>query len=178
MAQNRKFPHPLSRMASAYREFRRKLPAEVSNIAKNEFIDNFGRNKVGGTRDKGKFEPWKKRKIETTRSGKVTKKSGRSVLVKSGRLRRSFKIRPDINNARVVNTAPYAAIHNEGGTIKGTFKVKEHTRKGKFKVKEHTRKVSITMPKRPFMVSNSYIFNAIDQHFETQLKTIFNNDNR
>lgn len=173
MAQNKKYPHPFGKVAAAYRNFRRKLPKEVSNIAMNEFIDNFGRNKVGGVRDNGKFEAWKKRSMETTRSGKVVKSSGRSVLVKSGRLRRSFKTRPDHNHARVVNTAPYAQIHNEGGTIKGTFKVGAHTRKGGIKVREHTRKVNINMPKRPFMVSNSYIFKAIDQHFETELKTIF-----
>lgn len=174
MAQNNKFPHPFGKVAGAYREFRRKLPKEVSNIAMNEFIDNFGRNKVGGTRDNGKFTPWKKRSVETTRFGKKTKSSGRSVLVKSGRLRKSFQTRPDLNHARVVNTAPYASIHNEGGTIKGTFKVRSHTRKGGIKVSEHNRKVNTTMPKRAFMVSNSYIFNSIDQHLETELKTIFN----
>lgn len=164
-----KFPHPFKKVAAKYRKFRRDLTADVSNIAETEFTQNFGRNKVGGYRDNGVFHRWAKRK---NIPGK--RPSARSVLVKSGRLRRSFQKRPDFNTARVVNTAPYAKIHNEGGEIKGTVKVRQFTRRNGSKVKSHTRKVNTTMPKRPFMVSNSNIIQAVDAHIDNQLNRIFN----
>lgn len=69
-------------------------------------------------------EPWKKSR----------KKTG-STLVASGRLKRSIrKIRVGTDFVIIGTDVPYAKIHNEGGEISGTEKVRAHTRK------THTRK--------------------------------------
>lgn len=171
---SKKYPHPFGQVAKRYRKFRRELTTVASNIALNEFEGNFGRNGSGGYRDDaGKFVAWEPRKVETTRTGRRVKTSRRSILVRSGRLKRSFKRTPTFTKARVINTAPYASIHNEGGLIKGTVTVREHTRKGGSKVRQHTRKVNTEMPKRPFMEGNKAINDEINSHINNELEDIF-----
>ena len=167
-----KYLHPFGKLAKNYRKFRSELTTVASSIAENEFTENFGRNSVGGYRDGSTFTAWQKRK---SIAGK--RDSKRSVLVKSGRMRRSFAKRPTLAYARVVNTAPYAKIHNEGGQISGEFKVRSHsrrTRKGNVNVSAHSRNVNTNMPKRPFMVTNKNIIDAIDNHVSKSLNKIFN----
>jgi len=108
------------------------------------------------------FQPWK----EISRKG--------TILVKTGKLRRSF--RQEISNGavRTWSTGPYAKVHNEGfkgevniraykrslyvaskiGTGRFTKTGKErtktvHTKTGESMVKAHIRNVN--MPKRQFM---------------------------
>lgn len=165
------FPHPFSKLAKEFRKLRRELPAVASELAQNEFIDNFGRNKKGGFRDKGQFIEWAPRK------GKQKwRDNSRSTLVDTGRLRRSFKTLPRGDTARVVNTAPYAAIHNEGGSISGTETVRSHTRRtrgGKVTVRKHSRNYNRQFEERPFMQHNSHIDDAIEKELFDSLEAIF-----
>src|ERR1041384_6338028 len=97
---SKQFPHPFGKLAKLYREMRRKLPAEVSNIALNEFKENFRRQ---GYRNKGGvLIPWR-----STKKKKNTFAGGsKGVLIKSGRLKRSLRAMPDYNTARVVTNVP------------------------------------------------------------------------
>jgi len=92
------------------------------------------------------------------------------ILYASGNLEKS--IRPSVVSQERVRisagstTVPYARIHNEGLTVKGTAKVRPFTNrnfmgKGKpVKIKAHTRAFNYTMPKRQFM-GHSPFLNAI-----------------
>lgn len=51
-------------------------------------------------------------------------RQGGHILVKSGDLRRSIRSVTDENSVTFVTDRPYAAIHNEGGEIKVTAKMK------------------------------------------------------
>jgi len=136
-----------------------ELPSILANESLNFFDNSFKRQ---GWEDKG-FTKWKKRQSKKNNKG-------RSILIKSGALRRSIKVKEQ-NWHRIVITSnlPYSAIHNEG--FKGKENVKEHTRRtfGKVKVSEistrKTRKIkaviktgivsahirNMDMPKRQFM---------------------------
>ncbi len=75
----------------------------------DEFDRNFERKAFFGRK-------WPPRKFQNNRG---------SVLMQSGKLRRS--IRAQVRGTAVVFTSsePYAAIHNEGGTIRVTAKMKK-----------------------------------------------------
>lgn len=182
--------HPFKQLKVDWIRLYRELPVKVSNLAMNEFKANFRRQ---GLRTDGQsVEKWKKRKKE---SGKA---KGRPILTKSGRLKRSFKTRPTLGIARVINNAPYAKAHNEGFT--GTQKVRAHTRRtfhhvqegtgvysvktrkekmrgakkatgDKHKVKAHSRKMKL--PARPFMVTTKALSTDIEKLIEKELKKIF-----
>ena len=65
-------------------------------------------------------EAWKRRKSPVRGEG--------HILVDSGDLRRSIKSRSDASSITFYSTSPYAAIHNEGGEIKVTAKMKRFFR--------------------------------------------------
>lgn len=53
-------------------------------------------------------------------------RGGGHVLVKSGDLRRSIRMRTDEDSVTFFTDLPYAAIHNEGGEIKVTARMKSY----------------------------------------------------
>uniref|UniRef100_UPI001F46270F phage virion morphogenesis protein n=2 Tax=Flavobacteriaceae TaxID=49546 RepID=UPI001F46270F len=64
---------------------------------------------------------------------------------------------------------PYAQIHNEGGTIKATARVRAHsrTRKGRnqpIKVKAHTRQMNAKIPKRQFLGESAVLALRLENH--------------
>lgn len=163
MADKRNFPNPFGPMASLYRNFRRKLPVVVSNMAMNEFKENFRR---GGYREGLGVTTWKPRKVNP-------KGARRGILIKTGRLRRSFRTRPDYYTARVINNAPYAELHNEGGRIKGTVRVKSFRRRDGSRVRSHARRVDMQIPARPFMVTGNAFLDEVEKYVFNELDKIF-----
>lgn len=86
---------------------------------------------------------WKKRKDP---------KANGSLLVVSGRLRSSIKSEVQGDGVRFSSSAPYATVHNEGGT--GYVTVREHQRKVKKTGKVytvHTHQRRFNMPQRQFI---------------------------
>lgn len=61
-------------------------------------------------------EGWKRRKSPTRGEG--------HILVDTGDLRRSIKSRSDASSITFYSDSPYAAIHNEGGEIRVTARMK------------------------------------------------------
>jgi phage gpG-like protein len=156
------------------------FPTEAGNEALRFINENFRKQGYQGA----SLQPWKKNK------------RGGTILVKSGHLRSATYFTTQPGQATVRNTLPYAAIHNEGGTIDKTVTVKEHTRKqttakfgksgrklkgrelkGKATVRSHSRKMNLTMPRRQFAPtadSPSTVLNdAVARKIEAQLKRIF-----
>lgn len=87
----------------------RHILSDIRVELADEFDKNFERQ--------GFFtEGWKRRKNPTRGDG--------HILVGSGRLRRSIRSRSDATSITFYSSTPYAAIHNEGGDIRVTAKMK------------------------------------------------------
>jgi len=151
--------------------FDNKAPRVVGTEAKKFFIDSF--NKQGW--DDGTVDPWEQRK---TRS-KNTKT--RKLLIKTSRLKASFKYKPIGRGKVFVYTAdvPYAKIHNEGGIIDSIQNIREHNRRtkrsGTVEVKAHKRHVKTKIPKRQFMGNSKSLNLKIEKELERRITKIMNN---
>jgi phage gpG-like protein len=161
-----KFPHPFRELEKNLKALKAKLPMKVSGIAEEDFKENFRRQGVRG--NGGNIIGWKKRKNESE------KRKGRALLIKSGRLRRGFKKRPDANNARVINDVPYAQANNEGN--KETVSVKAFTRRSRrtkkiSNVKAHSRKNNLDA--RSFMITTEPLLKDISEQMGKDVDTIF-----
>tara|TARA_R100000005_G_C5003391_1_gene211664 strand:+ start:672 stop:1220 length:549 start_codon:yes stop_codon:yes gene_type:complete len=177
------YPHPFGKFASRFRKFRGELPKVVSNMARNEFVRNF--KKQGHEGEKGGFNKWK-----------PTAKKKKGILIVTGRLMRSMRPEPRLNEARVVSNLPYAKPHNEG--FEGTVRVRSHKRnrygkkeekyttrsgnsrtkvvnvkKGSGKVKAHSRKMNIEA--RPFITTSKTLLDDIEKHAFDEIEKIWNN---
>lgn len=114
------------------------------------------------------------------RSRKDRNKKKRNLLVKTGRLRRSLKKKVRGSKVLIYTASPYAEIHNEGGTIKTTAKVRAHKRRNKrgrkktvVQVKAHTRSMNTKIPKRQFMGESSKVNKGLEEQMEKEFKRIF-----
>jgi phage gpG-like protein len=168
-----RFKHPFDKIAPAYREMRRKLPKEVSDIAVDEFKGNF---RVGGYRGEVGTTFWKDRSENTW--GKKRGKTNRALLIKSGRLRRGIRPQPNYDSARVINDVPYAKAQNEGFKGKVNQRVrsfKRKTKKGTTTVRSFKRTIQMNLPARPFMITGKGLNNNIEKHITTQLNKLWQN---
>lgn len=161
----------LSKEAKAGEKFFRGLPRIIGNMAKNFYDDSWKRE---GFIDK-RIEKWPRRSSPDKGKGR------RRTLVKTGRLRRSIRMRVSGSRVTIFTEVPYAKIHNEGGKVTGTANVKAHTRKigkgrkaKKVPVKAHKRRFNYTMPKRQFMGESDLLNRRIIKNVEQQLEKTFN----
>jgi phage gpG-like protein len=97
----RRFEDAIKISISAYNRNRVALPQKLGNEAVNHFKDSW---RIQGWND-NVTSPWKSRKKTD---------AGRAILVKSGRLRRSFNMSPTLNRIVVINDTPYSVYHNYG----------------------------------------------------------------
>lgn len=88
---------------------KRKILKDVRVEVSSEFDRNFVTQSFFG-------EAWQRHKTPT--------RQGRHLLVRSGNLRRSISAKSDENSITFQSTEPYAAIHNEGGEIKVTARMR------------------------------------------------------
>ena len=91
---------------------RRKLPVIVGRMAKDHYQDNF---RKGGFVNNG-LQKWPITLRQRTGSKSAAAKFG-PLLSKDRHLFSSVKYVPGDYRVKVSNEVPYAAIHNEGGTI-------------------------------------------------------------
>ncbi len=96
--------------ASSFRRLKKNLPIRVGNMTKNHFLRSF---KDGGFTDKT-LSPWAARK-RSNKSDRRTRKR-RAILVETGRLRRSIRLKSATFNKIEVGSygVPYATYHNTG----------------------------------------------------------------
>lgn len=136
----------------------------IGAIAVKRMQDNF---RVQGWRPGNIVYPWPNRKA------KEKSKKRRSILIKSGNLRRSVRIiSKGFGRVKIGTTLSYSKIHNEGGTINTTQSVGEYTRRAhtrsrgrgkkkisvkQSKVSAHTRKINTKIPKRRFVGPSSAV---------------------
>lgn len=164
---------------------RDRLPQAIADAARNFFVDSF--TKQGWDTGHG-IKKWKPRK-------KAEGRRRRAILVKSGRLRKSIRIRrATFRRITIAAEAPYAAAHNFG--VDETVTVRAHTRRsytterekytartgrertrtvrregGNHTVRSHTRHVSIAQ--RQFMGQSDALDRKLDNMIETAISQIF-----
>lgn len=92
-----------------------KILSRILNDIRVEMTDEFDRN---FERQSFFGEAWQRRRSPT--------RPGGHILVNTGRLRRSIQSRTTENSITFFTNGPYAAIHNEGGEIVVTAKMKRY----------------------------------------------------
>lgn len=131
------------------------------------------------------FTSWKARKGDKQRRFGESS-NGRGILIKSGALRRSIRVIMVSKNYVIIGSSlPYSKIHNEGGTIEGSFTVKSHKRrrnstggkKGNKRggssdiiVKEHERQMNTKIPRRQFMGNSRALTEIINKEVRYRMK--------
>ncbi|MCW5900477.1 MAG: phage virion morphogenesis protein [Flavobacteriales bacterium] len=139
-----------------------KLPKKLGQAAETHFRNSF---KNQGFTDKA-LVPWRKRaKPPMTKRGK---QKPHTILYQFGLLRNSVRlVRWQWNDIQVVaggSHVPYAAIHNDGGTISKSVSVRAFDRRAHMartkagtrmrkeaKVRASTRRMNTVIPQRKFM---------------------------
>ena len=175
-----------------FRKVRKELPLQMATVAQNFFVGSFQRQ---GWYDGLTLKRWTPRKGEKWRRKKKGRRGNRAILVKTGRLRRSIKIRSARFQKIVIATdVDYAAAHNYG--YKGTVSVRSHTRrrydrekeqyttktgkqrtrtnkvvKSSYTVRQHTRKMSL--PQRQFMGDSPMLDRKLNKVIERQMEYLF-----
>ncbi len=107
-----KFEDAIKISINSYNRARLVLPKKLGNAAVSHFKDNWRKQGY----DDNIVKPWKPRKGQI-KSWNLSKKSdsSRAILVKSGRLRRSFDVLVQSPiRVLVENDAPYGIYHNYG----------------------------------------------------------------
>ncbi len=171
------------------RSFLRRMTDEVGVIAVNFSKDRFQfKNWI----NKGGSEKWQSRKRPNRRG---------STLVISGRLKRSLrKITTGDYYVFVGTDVPYAQIHNEGGEINKTVRVKGFQRKLKIRarkidrttgrvrklkkvvgqmivnVRSHNRKMNLKMPRRQFLGDSEFLAKRIEKYMTNQIDKELNSN--
>ena len=92
-----------------------KILSRILNDIRVEMTDEFDRN---FERESFFGEAWQRRRSPT--------RPGGHILVNTGRLRRSIQSRTTENSITFFTNEPYAAIHNDGGEIVVTAKMKRY----------------------------------------------------
>lgn len=176
------FTRKLDALSQAYG----RMPTEIAAIAVNFSKDRF--------RDQAWLDttkhPWKKR---ATRRAGGTKRS-QTLLVDSGRLKRSIRKISANENAVIIGTdTPYAKAHNEGFKGKVTQNVRAHKRAktkvgivkrtqrkrstridwgrvktGEIDVRAYKRVLNQNIPARPFMGQSYTLMVRIQNHATAQ----------
>lgn len=180
-------------------EFKGDLFAKVKKINSHLFLRQMtqeaGIIAVNFSKDRFRLKNWMDK---TPEKWKPRKREGRGeLLVRTGRLKRSIrKIYAGDYYVAVGTDVPYAQIHNEGGTINETVKVKGFQRKitlraraidrrtgrlrtlkkaiGKklINVRAHLRRMNLTLPKRQFIGDSNLLARRIEMYMNKQIDNL------
>ena len=172
---------------------RRQLPIKIGRMAKDHFQENF---RKGGFVNNG-LQQWPKSKRQLSGTSSAAAQYG-PLLSGRNHLFSSMKYTPSDYRVKVANEVPYAAIHNEGGTVKPTvtpemrrfawamFYKSSGKKKGKrgsmlsnpdaerWKALALTKKSKLTvkMPKRQFLGESAELRKSINDKIEKELSKI------
>lgn len=151
-----------------YAALKRRLPRMYGIEAVNLFKQNFDRE--GFIAGKGRLQRWKKPQRNT----------GRKTLTKTRRLRRGIKIisvTPRKVTVGVDSSIKYAKIHNQGGKLEITPKMRRYfwamfkqTGDSFYKGMALTKKTHFDMPARPFIGNTLAMKPRLDRRTIKELK--------
>jgi phage gpG-like protein len=155
----------------------RQVPVKMQAAAVKVFRANFT---AQGYVDNG-VDPWAARKVMPKMS---RPRPSPKILIRSALLINSIRPNGQASWNRISVKAggphvPYAQIHNDGGTIRGTFGVRQHERRSpkgkKSNVRQHTRTVNTTIPQRRYMGNSRALGTAMRQEImKAVAKTMLN----
>lgn len=156
---------PFQGITEEFKKLRRVLPKIITEVAINDFQDNYKRQ--GHRGPNGQIIKWAKRQPSR-------ESSGRAILVGqgSGRMKRSYHNRATSKMARAVNTAPYSEAHNKGLRMKGKQRVFGGITKGGNPRFKRTNKAAY-MPKRPHMLTTIPLLNDIEKVALAEIETMY-----
>lgn len=172
---------------------RRQLPVKIGRMAKDHFQENF---RKGGFVNNG-LQQWPKSKRQLSGTSSAAAQYG-PLLSGRNHLFSSMKYTPSDYRVKVANEVPYAAIHNEGGTVnptvtpemrrfawamfyKSSGKKKEkkgsmlsNPDAGRWKALALTKKSKLTVkiPKRQFLGESAELRKSINDKIEKELSKI------
>nr|DAX16933.1 MAG TPA: tail morphogenesis protein [Caudoviricetes sp.] len=172
---------------------RRQLPVKIGRMAKDHFQENF---RKGGFVNNG-LQQWPKTKRQLSGTSSAAAQYG-PLLSGRNHLFSSMKYTPSDYRVKVANEVPYAAIHNEGGTVNPTvtpemrrfawamFYKSSGKKKGKrgsmlsnpdaerWKALALTKKSKLTVkiPKRQFLGESAELRKSINDKIEKELSKI------
>ena len=172
---------------------RRQLPVKIGRMAKDHFQENF---RKGGFVNNG-LQQWPKTKRQLSGTSSAAAQYG-PLLSGRNHLFGSMKYTPSDYRVKVANEVPYAAIHNEGGTVNPTvtpemkrfawamfYKAsgKKKRKRGsmisnpdaeRWKALALTKKSKLTVkiPKRQFLGESAELRKSINDKIEKELSKI------
>lgn len=172
---------------------RRQLPVKIGRMAKDHFQENF---RKGGFVNNG-LQQWPKSKRQLSGTSSAAAQYG-PLLSGRNHLFSSMKYTPSDYRVKVANEVPYAAIHNEGGTVNPTvtpemrrfawamfYKAsgKKKEKRGsilsnpdaeRWKALALTKKSKLTVkiPKRQFLGESAELRKSINDKIEKELSKI------
>jgi len=151
---------PAQGIAQLMRQFKGaalRLPIIIGNEAVNFTLDNFRLQGFMGN----SFQRW----LPVKKNSWGKKKRGNTILVSSGRLRRSIRVvHLNADSVTIGTDVKYARAHNEGMRLGLIQTVEGFSRKNGSNVKGHTRKVDMRIPKRQFMGNSPYLNARLKRH--------------
>lgn len=161
---------------SSLNDIFKNLPQWAGNEYLNNSVSSFRR---GGYID-NRFEPWPERK---------NKDEGRATLVKRGALRRSIRMRFGADWFEIFTESEYAKLHNEGGRVEVTKKMRGYFWAMHYKAKKRkqnedadfwrslalTKKPYLEFPKRQFMGDSGILRRRVVAQVERGLRFAFRN---
>lgn len=158
---------------------RRRLPIIIGRLAKDFFLNHF---RISGFVSNG-LHPWQPAKRQSSDSAAA---QYGPLLSSRNHLYSSVSYTPSPYQVKIQNTLPYAAIHNQGGTIHPTvtpamraYAWRQHYlagRKGpkadKWKALALTPKkhLDIHIPRRQFIGSSPELNQAVSQRIKQELR--------
>lgn len=147
-----------------------QLPEIVGVMAVNHFKLNFQNEAWGRVK-------WKEVQRGWTRTGV---RDDHKILTNTSDLGRSIEYKPESGKVTIFSDKIYAAIHNYGGKITVTEKMKKwawamyyKTKSENYKALALTKKSHITIPQRQFIGEDEELNNKIKAKIEQQLEKIF-----
>lgn len=178
---------PISQLNTRFKSVALRLPAIAGRVVVNFALDNFKRQGFLGNG----IEPWRERK-DPNKWGQKVKRPGRSLLVDTGRLRRSIRITGiSWDEVKVGADVPYARAMNEGVRLGEIQQVKAYTRKvntvakmysikthrgstqkvqtGTVEVKGFTRRINQNIPARPFLAYSPYLVAQLQRELGAEI---------
>lgn len=93
----------MTALRDKFARFKSNLPRVLANVVINDIAENFQKQAFDGVK-------WKPRKRNLRK-----RDAKRAILVDTGRLRRSFRVKLATTEVIIISTPiPYAQFHNEG----------------------------------------------------------------
>lgn len=161
--------HNFKEVANRYAKLKGNVMKIIGNEAVRFAMDNF--RKQGFDTGTG-VTKWPRRKPGAPRD------KGRSLLVDTGRGKRSIRAQVvSPTRVHITTDTPYMGVHNDGGMVTGTARVKAHIRRlrgGKrVQVRAHSRKVNFRMPQRQFIGPSLLLNQMVNNKFSNELEKVF-----